>query len=76
MGALNALERDPAAGPLHVLVRDVSLRFGERRVFESLRCGFPTGEISVVLGASGGGKSTLLRMIGGLVQPDLGEIFA
>jgi phospholipid/cholesterol/gamma-HCH transport system ATP-binding protein len=64
-----------ATDPLHVLIRDVSLRFGERRVFEDLRCGFPWGEISVVLGSSGGGKSTLLRLLGGLLRPDRGEIF-
>ena len=38
------------------------------------RCGFPRGQITVVLGGSGAGKSTLLRLIGGLTRPDAGSV--
>ncbi|HSD09937.1 MAG TPA: ATP-binding cassette domain-containing protein [Candidatus Binatia bacterium] len=51
------------------------MAFGERTVFESLSCGFRRGKISVILGGSGSGKSTILRLIGGLVQPQAGAIF-
>ncbi len=47
---------------------------GQRRVFEGLSCGFPRGQISVVLGGSGSGKSTLLRLIGGLERADSGSV--
>jgi ABC-type transporter Mla maintaining outer membrane lipid asymmetry ATPase subunit MlaF len=53
----------------------VRMAFGERVVFESLSCGFARGEISVILGGSGSGKSTILRLIGGLVRPQAGAIF-
>ena len=58
----------------HVEVEDVALSFGQRPVFENLDCAFPRGQISVVMGASGTGKSTLLRMIGGLQRPDRGRV--
>ena len=51
----------------HVAFDDVDMAYGERPVFKSLSCSFPRGRISVVLGGSGSGKSTMLRLIGGLV---------
>jgi phospholipid/cholesterol/gamma-HCH transport system ATP-binding protein len=50
------------------------MAFGRRVVFEALTCGFPRGKISVILGGSGSGKSTILRLIGGLVRPRSGAI--
>ncbi len=58
----------------HVEVRGVALAFGQRRVFEGLDCDFARGRISVLMGGSGTGKSTLLRMIGGLQRPDAGSV--
>jgi phospholipid/cholesterol/gamma-HCH transport system ATP-binding protein len=65
-----------AATPTSIPIefRDVALAFGHRQVFSRLNCSFPRSRISVVMGASGTGKSTLLRMIGGLQRPDRGEI--
>ncbi len=50
------------------------MAFGARMVFRSLSCDFPRGKISVILGGSGSGKSTALRLIGGLVHPGAGRI--
>ena len=50
------------------------MSFGARKVFDSLSCGFPSGRISVILGGSGSGKSTILRLIGGLIHPKSGEV--
>lgn len=50
------------------------MAFGERLVFRDLSCSFPPGKISVILGGSGAGKSTVLRLIGGLVRPQAGSI--
>jgi len=37
-------------------------------------CAFPTGAISVVLGGSGSGKSTILKLIGGLLRAQAGRV--
>ena len=58
----------------HVALNDVRIAFGARKVFDSLSCGFPKGRISVILGGSGSGKSTILRLIGGLIRPQHGSI--
>jgi phospholipid/cholesterol/gamma-HCH transport system ATP-binding protein len=66
---------DAPSSEAHVVLREVSLAFGRRRVFDGLSCSFPRGAISVILGGSGAGKSTVLRLIGRLQRPDRGEIF-
>jgi phospholipid/cholesterol/gamma-HCH transport system ATP-binding protein len=63
-----------AEGPPHVSLQRVGVTYGSRRVFDSLSCGFPRGRISVILGGSGSGKSTILRLIGGLIRPRTGVV--
>ncbi len=58
----------------HVLCVDVHMAFEDRPVLQGLTCGFPRGKISVILGGSGSGKTTVLRLIGGLVRPQRGRI--
>jgi phospholipid/cholesterol/gamma-HCH transport system ATP-binding protein len=53
----------------------VHLRRGARRVFDGLSCGFVRAQITVVLGGSGAGKTTMLRLIGGLSRPDSGSVY-
>jgi phospholipid/cholesterol/gamma-HCH transport system ATP-binding protein len=65
----NHLPADPC-----ISFTDVTMSFGDRTVFTSLSCAFPRGKISVILGGSGSGKSTILRLIGGLVHPQRGRI--
>lgn len=50
------------------------MAFGAREVFPRLDCSFPRGRISCVLGGSGSGKSTILRLVGGLIQPQAGRV--
>jgi phospholipid/cholesterol/gamma-HCH transport system ATP-binding protein len=52
----------------------VRMAFDGREVFRDLTCSFPHGKVSVILGGSGSGKSTVLRLIGGLVRPQGGCI--
>lgn len=60
--------------PPHISLTGVRMAYGERRVFDALTCEMPEGKISVILGGSGSGKSTILRLIGGLVRPQAGSI--
>jgi phospholipid/cholesterol/gamma-HCH transport system ATP-binding protein len=50
------------------------LSFGARQIFTNLSCGFARAKITVLMGGSGTGKSTVLRMIGGLQRPDSGSL--
>ena len=54
--------------------RNVHLSFGDRVVLDGVNFHVRSGELKVILGASGSGKSTILRLILGLIKPDAGEI--
>ncbi|HEX8054245.1 MAG TPA: TOBE-like domain-containing protein [Thermoleophilaceae bacterium] len=49
-------------------------RFGEHVALEDVSVLVPEGSLTAILGPSGGGKSTLLRVIAGLEQPDAGQV--
>ncbi|MEO1526291.1 MAG: ABC transporter ATP-binding protein [Planctomycetota bacterium] len=53
---------------------DISYRFGPTRVLEGLNLTVHDGEYLVLLGASGCGKTTLLRIIGGFARPESGVV--
>jgi phospholipid/cholesterol/gamma-HCH transport system ATP-binding protein len=55
--------------------RDVHLAFGERVVLKGADFSVAPGEMKVILGQSGSGKSTILRLALGLLKPDAGQIF-
>lgn len=59
---------------MEIEARDLHFARGDRSIFDGLSCRFPRGKISVVAAASGGGKTTLLRMIACLLRPDAGSI--
>lgn len=54
--------------------RDITLRFGDKVVFEHFGFRIPDGAVSAVMGVSGSGKTTLLRLLAGLVRPETGRI--
>src|SRR3989441_7114850 len=56
-------------------VLSISKRFKKARVLEDITFDVAEGESLVLLGASGSGKTTILRIIAGLEQPDKGRVF-
>ena len=58
-----------------VEVRNMSFSRGDRPIFEDINLSVPRGKITAIMGPSGIGKTTLLRLIGGQLQPTSGEIW-
>jgi thiamine transport system ATP-binding protein len=56
-------------------VRDLTVRFAARTVLDNLSLQVATGEVLAVRGPSGVGKSTLLRVVAGLLTPDAGTVW-
>jgi sulfate transport system ATP-binding protein len=59
---------------MSIVVRDVSKSFGDFAALTDVSVEIPTGGLTALLGPSGGGKSTLLRVIAGLEEPDEGSV--
>src|SRR5690349_7235346 len=57
-----------------IVVRDVTKSFGGTPVLRNVSVDIRSGSLTALLGPSGGGKSTLLRVIAGLEQPDAGTV--
>jgi ATPase subunit of ABC transporter with duplicated ATPase domains len=55
-------------------VTDVSLRFGDKKLFEDVNVKFTNGNCYGVIGANGAGKSTFLRILSGAVEPNKGTV--
>lgn len=63
-----------AATDCIVEIRDVHYSVGGRPIFAGLTMSIPRGRITAVMGPSGTGKTTLLRLITGQIKPDRGQI--
>ena len=55
--------------------RDVSLAFDGRSVLDGLSFRVMKGETKIILGGSGTGKSTTIKLVLGLLKPDSGQVF-
>ncbi len=64
----------PAASEPAVTLKGAALRYGSRRLWSGLDLTVAPGEFLAVLGGNGSGKTSLLRMILGLVAPDAGTV--
>lgn len=56
-------------------LKGISKRFGEHTILDDIDLTLYRGEALVIIGPSGTGKSTILRIIAGLLLPDQGEIW-
>ena len=57
-----------------VEIQDVAFTRGATRIFDGLNIRIPRGKITAVMGPSGTGKTTLLRLMTGQLTPDRGQI--
>lgn len=55
-------------------LKNVTFRYGEMPVLEQTSCMIPSGRITVIVGPSGAGKTTLVGLLVGLLSPESGEI--
>lgn len=55
-------------------ISNLTFSRGERTIFRDLSMAIPKGKISAIMGPSGTGKTTLLKLIGGQIKPDQGEV--
>ena len=59
---------------MSIEVRGLNKKFGDFVALEDVNVSIPTGQLTALLGPSGGGKSTLLRIIAGLEKGDSGTV--
>jgi phospholipid/cholesterol/gamma-HCH transport system ATP-binding protein len=57
-----------------VSIKNLSFRRGERVIFNNIDLDIPRGKITAIMGPSGTGKTTLLRLIGGQLKPIQGTV--
>lgn len=69
---MNPLKNHPTPA---VEVTDLTKNYGSVEALKSINLKVSPGEYFVVLGPSGGGKTTLLRLIGGFIKPTRGNLF-
>ena len=57
-----------------VEIRGLSFSRGNRPIFDNVDMDIPRGKVTAIMGPSGTGKTTLLKLIGGQLKPDAGTI--
>jgi phospholipid/cholesterol/gamma-HCH transport system ATP-binding protein len=74
-GSMRPGQINPGATGDAIRFEDVSLAFEEKSVLSEITFAVPPGETLVLLGETGAGKTVLLKLALGLIQPDSGRIF-
>ena len=58
-----------------VKVRNLHFSRGDRKIFDGIDLDFHRGKVTAIMGPSGTGKTTLLKLIGGQLRPEQGTIW-
>jgi phospholipid/cholesterol/gamma-HCH transport system ATP-binding protein len=57
-----------------VEIKDLSFGYGSRMIHKKINMSFPQGKVIAIMGGSGCGKTTILRLIGGQITPNSGSV--
>ncbi|REL25649.1 ATP-binding cassette domain-containing protein [Thalassotalea euphylliae] len=57
-----------------VEIKNVTFKRDERTIYDNISLSIPKGKVTAIMGPSGIGKTTLLRLIGGQLKPESGQI--
>ena len=63
-----------ATDNIQIEIKDLTFNRGNRRIFDGVSLEIPQGKIVAIMGPSGTGKTTMLRLIGGQLRPDTGRV--
>jgi phospholipid/cholesterol/gamma-HCH transport system ATP-binding protein len=55
-------------------LQDLTFGYGPRLILDGVSLRIPRGKVTALMGASGGGKTTVLRLIGGQIRPQHGKV--
>ena len=58
-----------------IKIQSITKSFGDKLVLNNVSGTFEKGKPNLIIGASGTGKSVLLKCIVGLAKPDMGQVF-
>jgi phospholipid/cholesterol/gamma-HCH transport system ATP-binding protein len=65
---------EEAGDDILVRIRGLTFSRGDQRVFDGVDMDIPSGKVTAVMGPSGTGKTTLLKLIGGQLRPEAGRV--
>ena len=72
--SMNTSSSNPHSSDTLVELRDVRFGYGERVILDGISLTVPRGKVTALMGASGGGKTTVLRLIGGQYRAQSGSL--
>ena len=70
----SATSTQQSSGDNYVEINDMTFMRGDRAIYQNVNIEIPRGKVTAIMGPSGTGKTTLLRLIGGQLKPDQGRI--